>query len=81
MAKFMLKKGSRRSSRQESIIISSRSYNRKNKIYAFIKKIKAEHSLADRINYDCTIVLTERGLGAHVKACDCFGVRVFGNSV
>jgi hypothetical protein len=71
MATFMLKKRSKRCSRQESIVINSRNYNRKNKIYAFIEKIKAEHSLPDRINYDCTIVLTEGGPTSHDKGCGC----------
>jgi len=75
--KIHVKKRSKRCSRQEGIVINSRNYNRKNKIYVFIEKIKAEHSFSDRMNYDCGIALErkmkrfylylpgERGSGSH----------------
>jgi hypothetical protein len=58
--KIHVKEEKRAKQQTESIVINSRNYNRKNKIYAFIEKIKAEHSFPDRINYDCRIVLTSK---------------------
>jgi len=49
MAKFMLKKRSKRCSRQEGIVINSRNYNRKNGMFGFVKKIKAEKPLPQSI--------------------------------
>jgi transposase len=57
---FVIKRETKRRAKQESIFIHSRNYNRRNGMFGFIEKMKAEKPLPQSIHYDCRIVLERR---------------------